>query len=127
MAGSHFQDERRIFLSEEDMDVVKSVVLFIFAGLFEIGGAYLVWGWLREGKGLLFGLLGMAVLCLYGVVQTIQVAEFGRVFAAYGGIFIVMALLWGYFIDKKMVDRFDIAGAAICLAGATIIMFWPRT
>jgi small multidrug resistance family-3 protein len=109
------------------MIVLKSISLFIFASLFEIGGAYLVWGWLREGKGLLFGLVGMAVLCLYGVVQTIQVAEFGRVFAAYGGIFIIMALLWGYFIDKKVVDRFDIVGAAICLAGAAVIMFWPRT
>jgi small multidrug resistance family-3 protein len=109
------------------MIILKSVSLFILAGLFEIGGAYLVWGWLREGKSMLFGLLGMVVLCLYGVVQTIQVSEFGRVFAAYGGIFIVMALLWGYFIDKKIVDRFDILGATICLAGAAVIMFWPRT
>jgi small multidrug resistance family-3 protein len=116
-----------ITLPEEDVIILKSISLFILASLFEIGGAYLVWAWLKEGKGPLFGLLGMAALCLYGIVQTIQISDFGRVFAAYGGVFIVMALLWGYFIDKKIVDRFDIIGATICLAGAAVIMFWPRT
>jgi len=109
------------------MVILKSISLFILAGLCEIGGAYLIWVWLREGKGPLFGLLGMAVLCLYGVVQTIQISDFGRLFAAYGGIFIAMALLWGYYVDKKIVDRYDIMGAAICLTGAAVIMFWPRT
>lgn len=106
--------------------ILKSIFLFILAGLCEIGGGYLVWLWLRHGKGFFLGALGGFILFLYGVLPTFQPSHFGRVYAAYGGIFVVLSLLWGWGIDGKMPDRYDIIGAAFCLAGVTIIMYWPR-
>ncbi len=107
--------------------IITSVALFIVAGLLEIGGGYLVWLWLREGKGVLLGALGGFVLFVYGVIPTFQPAGFGRVYAAYGGVFVALSLLWGRLVDRKPVDRFDVAGAVLCLAGVAIIMYWPRT
>ena len=106
--------------------VVQSLSLFVLAGLFEIGGGYLVWLWLREGKGLVTGLLGSVVLILYGIIPTFQPAHFGRVYAAYGGIFIVLSILWGWQVDRVTPDRFDLIGGAIALVGVSVIMFWPR-
>ena len=107
--------------------VFRSFLLFFVAGLCEIGGCYLVWLWLREHRGLALGVIGGMVLILYGVVATMQPANFGRVYAAYGGVFIMMALLWGWGVDRNPPDRFDLIGAAIALVGAAIIMYWPRT
>ncbi|MCL5045867.1 MAG: YnfA family protein, partial [Actinobacteria bacterium] len=87
------------------MEVVKSVLFFVLAGLFEIGGGYLVWLWLREGRSAWLGLAGAAVLILYGIIPTLQPANFGRVYATYGGIFIVLSLLWGWRIDGVAPDR----------------------
>ncbi|WP_026593629.1 YnfA family protein [Bacillus sp. UNC437CL72CviS29] len=104
----------------------KAAVIFILAGLAEIGGGYLIWKWIREGGSIWFGLIGGIILCLYGVIATFQVfSSFGRIYAAYGGVFIVMSLLWGWMIDKKTPDLFDWAGAAFCLIGVFIIL-WPR-
>ena len=108
------------------METVKSLFYFILAGLCEIGGGYLVWQWLRSGKGLWVGLLGGLILFLYGVIPTLQPATFGRVYAAYGGIFVVLSILWGWGIDHVKPDRFDIVGGLICLLGVSIIMYWPR-
>lgn len=109
------------------MKIALSSLLFIIAGLFEIGGGYLVWEWLRGGKGYLYAVLGAVILMLYGVVPTLQPeSAFGRVYAAYGGVFIVMSLLWGRLIDNWRPDRFDMAGAAICLIGVSVIMWAPR-
>lgn len=108
------------------MEIVKSVFYFILAGMFEIGGGYLVWLWLREGKPVLFGLLGALVLVLYGVVPTLQPANFGRVYAAYGGIFIALSILWGWKIDNVVPDKFDLIGGFIAVIGVLIIMYWPR-
>jgi small multidrug resistance family-3 protein len=108
------------------MEYLKSIFFFVLAGLFEIGGGYLIWLWLREGKGWEFAVIGAVVLVLYGVIPTLQPANFGRVYAAYGGIFIFMALLWGWQIDKIAPDRFEIIGAAVALVGVFIIMYWPR-
>ncbi|MFJ8529899.1 YnfA family protein [Bacillus sp. NPDC094106] len=106
--------------------MLKAGLIFILAGLAEIGGGYLIWKWLREGSSIGFGLVGGIILCLYGVIATFQVfASFGRVYAAYGGVFIVMSLLWGWMVDKKTPDVFDWAGAAVCLVGVFIIL-WPR-
>jgi small multidrug resistance family-3 protein len=107
--------------------IVKSILLFIAAGICEIGGGYLVWLWLRNGKGLLLGALGGLVLFLYGVVPTFQPAHFGRVYAAYGGVFVVLSILWGWLIDKRMPDRFDLIGGFICVIGVVVIMYWPRS
>jgi small multidrug resistance family-3 protein len=102
------------------------LALFFLAALFEIGGGYLVWLWLRENKGKLFGLLGAIVLFVYGVIPTLQPAHFGRVYATYGGIFIVSSIIWGLIIDKKKPDRFEIIGAVIALLGAAMMMYAPR-
>ena len=108
------------------MSIPISIGLFVLAGLCEIGGGYLVWLWLREDKPFGYGILGAAILILYGVIPTYQVAHFGRVYAAYGGMFIVLSLLWGWGLDATQPDRFDVLGAMICLAGMTVIMYWPR-
>ncbi len=106
--------------------VAKSLSLFVLAGLCEIGGGYLVWLWLRDGRGMLLGLLGAAMLILYGIIPTFQPAHFGRVYAAYGGIFVVLAIFWGWWIDQKAPDRFDLLGGAICLVGVFVILYGPR-
>lgn len=105
----------------------KSIALFIAAALAEIGGAYLVWIGLRDDRGPLFVVLGIVALGLYGIVATIQPSnEFGRVLAAYGGIFIVGSIAWGVAFDGFRPDRYDLTGATICLAGIGTIMYGPR-
>ncbi|MEW6274031.1 MAG: YnfA family protein [Bacillota bacterium] len=107
--------------------MLKSFVLFIIAGLAEIGGGYLVWLWLRENRAAYLGLLGGLVLVLYGVIPTFQSeANFGRIYAAYGGIFIIMSTFWGWWVDGKVPDLYDWLGAAVCMAGIAIIMWGPR-
>ncbi|HHT9106948.1 MAG TPA: YnfA family protein [Candidatus Wujingus californicus] len=108
------------------MEIGKSVFFFILAGLCEIGGGYLVWLWLREGKSIWLGLLGAIVLIIYGVIPTFQPANFGRVYAAYGGVFIVLSILWGWQVDKIAPDKFDLIGGFIALIGVVIIMYLPR-
>lgn len=66
------------------------------------------------------------VLFLYGIVPTLQEASFGRVYAAYGGIFIVLSILWGWQVDKVVPDMDDLVGGAIALVGVLIIMYYPR-
>lgn len=106
--------------------IAKSLFYFVIAGLCEIGGGYLVWLWLRERQSLWVGLCGAAVLILYGVVPTLQPANFGRVYAAYGGVFIVLSILWGWQVDKIAPDRFDLIGGLVALIGVFVIMYWPR-
>jgi len=106
--------------------IVKSLLLFVLAGLCEIGGGYLVWLWLRNGKGFLLGAIGGLVLFLYGVIPTFQPSHFGRVYAAYGGVFVVLSIFWGWLVDKQPPDRYDLLGGAICLVGVFVIMYWPR-
>lgn len=109
------------------METIKSLFYFFLAGLCEIGGGYLVWLWLRGNKSIWFGALGGMVLVLYGIIPTLQPAHFGRVYAAYGGIFVVLSILWGWKIDSVCPDRFDLIGSAICLIGVFVIMYWPRS
>ncbi len=106
--------------------ILHSVLFFIVAGLFEIGGGYLVWLWLREDKPVIFAVTGGIILFLYGIIPTLQPAHFGRVYAAYGGFFIVLSILWGWIVDKVQPDRFDIIGGLISLLGVAIIMYYPR-
>ncbi|MFM2290471.1 MAG: hypothetical protein RIS29_284 [Bacteroidota bacterium] len=108
------------------MKILQTVVVFILAGLCEIGGGYLVWQWLRDGKSWWVGAVGGIVLMLYGVVATLQTENFGRVYAAYGGIFIMMAILWGWKVDGVVPDKYDIVGGVVALLGMGIIMFAPR-
>jgi small multidrug resistance family-3 protein len=109
------------------MSIPLSVGLFVLAGLCEIGGGYLVWLWLREGKPIGYAILGAVILIIYGIIPTFQLAHFGRVYAAYGGMFIVLSLLWGWGMDGTRPDRLDATGAIICLVGMAVIMYWPRT
>lgn len=110
------------------MEIVKSIFYFAVAGVFEIGGGYLIWIWMREEKGVLYGITGAIALVLYGVIPTLQPsnANFGRVYATYGGIFIVLSILWGWKIDNIIPDKFDLIGGTIALIGAAIIMYAPR-
>jgi small multidrug resistance family-3 protein len=107
--------------------LLTSIVLFLAAGLCEIGGGYLVWLWLREHRSVALGLLGGLMLFGYGVLPTLQTAHFGRVYAAYGGVFVALSLLWGWWIDGQRPDRFDVLGGAICLVGVVVIMYAPRS
>ena len=108
------------------MEIIRSIALFILAGFAEIGGGYLVWQWLRENRGLELGVIGGVTLFFYGVIPTFQTeTAFGRVYAAYGGIFIVLSILWGMVFDHWRPDRFDLIGAAIALVGVSVIM-WGR-
>jgi small multidrug resistance family-3 protein len=107
--------------------VARSVLLFVIAAIAEIGGAYLVWQAVREGRGWWFALLGGVGLFLYGFVATFQPdPHFGRILAAYGGVFVAGSLLWGVVFDGFRPDRYDLSGAAICLVGVALIMYAPR-
>ena len=104
-----------------------TIILFILAGVAEIGGGYLVWLWLREGRPYWYGILGGIILALYGIIPTLQkFPAFGRVNAAYGGVFIILSILWGWGVDKKTPDTYDWIGAVICLVGVSIILWGPR-
>lgn len=104
-----------------------AIALFICAGLAEIGGGYLIWQWLREGRPFYWGILGGVILASYGVIAAFQsFPTFGRVYAAYGGVFIVLSVLWGWGVDRKTPDFYDWAGACICIAGVAVMLFAPR-
>lgn len=108
------------------MEVIKSISLFLLAGLCEIGGGYLVWLWLREQRPFWVGLVGAAMLVAYGCVATLQENNFARVYATYGGVFIAMSLGWSATIEGYKPDKFDILGACIALVGVGIIFYAPR-
>jgi small multidrug resistance family-3 protein len=109
------------------MTVLRSVALFLLAALAEIGGAWLVWQGVREHRGLLVTGLGVLALSAYGFVATLQPdPHFGRILAAYGGVFVAGSLGWGMLVDRFRPDRWDLIGAALCLAGVAVIMYAPR-
>jgi small multidrug resistance family-3 protein len=104
----------------------RSVALFVAAGLCEIGGGYLVWQWWRNGAALALGVAGAVLLIVYGIVPTYQPAPFGRAYAAYGGVFVVLSIAWGWGVDRFTPDRWDLLGALLCLVGVVVIMYSPR-
>ena len=109
------------------MTLARSVLLFVLAAVAEIGGAWLIWQGVREHRGLLWAGAGVVALGGYGFVATLQPdAAFGRVLAAYGGVFVVGSLLWAMALDGFRPDRFDLIGAAACLVGVAVIMYAPR-
>ena len=109
------------------MTVAKTLALFVLAAVAEIGGAWLVWQGVREHRGIAWVGAGIMALAAYGLVATLQDdANFGRILAAYGGIFVAGSLAWGIVADGFRPDRYDYAGAAICLIGVAVIMFAPR-
>jgi small multidrug resistance family-3 protein len=106
--------------------IYRSIVFFLFAGLCEIGGGYLVWNAVKGRQELWAGILGGLLLVGYGVIAAFQTMGFGRTYAIYGGVFVLIAVLWGYLVDKIKPDTYDIIGAAIIIAGTAIIFFAPR-
>ncbi|MBY6367678.1 YnfA family protein [Rhodococcoides corynebacterioides] len=109
------------------MTVLRSIALFGAAAVLEIGGAWLVWQGIREHRGWLWIGAGVVALGAYGLVATLQPdAEFGRILAAYGGVFVAGSLLWGMVADGFRPDRYDVTGALVCLVGVAIIMYSPR-
>lgn len=110
------------------MDALRSIVLFVLAAIAEIGGAWLVWQGIREERGLVWVGGGVIALGLYGLIATLQPdANFGRILAAYGGVFVAGSLAWGMVVDGFRPDRWDVIGAIICLVGVAVIMYAPRS
>ena len=109
------------------MTVARTVLLFVLAAFAEIGGAWLVWQGVREHRGVAFLAAGVVALGAYGFIATLQPdADFGRILAAYGGVFVAGSLLWGAVVDGFRPDRWDLTGAGLCLVGVCVIMFVPR-
>jgi small multidrug resistance family-3 protein len=106
--------------------ISATLFFFFLAGLCEIGGGYLVWLWLREDMSWILGAVGGFVLFLYGIVPTFQPSYFHSIYAAYGGVFIVMALIWGWIFEGIIPDLYDLLGTVIALVGVIIIFYAPR-
>jgi small multidrug resistance family-3 protein len=107
--------------------VLRSVALFAVAAVAEIGGCWLIWQSVREARPWWLAGLGILVLGGYGFVAALQPdSNFGRVLAAYGGVFVAGSLLWGLAVDGFRPTRSDLIGAAICLVGVGVIMYGPR-
>jgi len=110
------------------VSIAKTLILFVVAAIAEIGGAWLVWQGVREHRGGAWVGAGIVALAAYGFVATLQDdAHFGRILAAYGGIFVAGSLAWGVLIDHFKPDRYDLLGATICLLGVLVIMYAPRS
>jgi small multidrug resistance family-3 protein len=109
------------------MSVTRTLALFVVAAIAEIGGAWLIWQGVREHRGVAWIGAGIAALAAYGFVATLQQDNnFGRILAAYGGIFVAGSLAWGIVVDSFRPDRWDYLGSAVCLVGVGVIMFGPR-
>lgn len=106
--------------------ITITLLFFFIAGLFEIAGGYLVWLWLRDGMSWMVGALGGFVLFLYGIVPTFQPSHFHRIYAAYGGVFIAMAVFWGWIFEGIAPDTYDVIGTLVTVAGVIIIYYVPR-
>lgn len=109
-----------------EVAILATLTLFFMAAIAEIGGGYLIWQWLRNHKRILFGIFGGIILFAYGIIPTLQPASFGRVYAAYGGIFIISSIVWGIIVDKKKPDKYEVIGSVIALGGAAVIFYTPR-
>ena len=102
------------------------LLLFVLAGVFEIGGGYMFWLWLQKANSPWLAVIGTVSLALYGVLQTQQTTTFGRTYAAYGGVFVVLSILWGWIVDRVAPDKYDLLGGWIALLGVLVIMYAPR-
>ena len=136
-----------LLLEENDMDendesfrwttatIFQALIVFIAAGIAEIGGGYLVWKAIRGSdeelgttkKRWFYAIFGSIILVLYGFIPTLQPTDsFGRIYAVYGGFFIVLSFLAGWYLDNDRPDLGDIIGGSIALAGVLVVLFWPR-
>lgn len=125
------EDSRSAEITKQDWTtalVLQTLSLFFLTGLAEIGGGWLVWKCVRDNRRpWWWGLLGSAVLVLYGFLPTFQpvVDSFGRIYAVYGGFFIALSLLWGWGLDGDRPDQGDLIGSAVALLGVLSMLFWP--
>ena len=138
--GSINNDENEIVISSDGDEsfewtfatIVQSVVLFLLAGVADIVGGWMVWMVIRGNdkdgrKPWWFAVIGSLVLVLYGFIPTLQpTSDFGRVYAVYGGVFIVLSYAFGYVLDGFQPDVGDITGSAIAIIGVAVAYFWPR-
>lgn len=107
--------------------IARMIAIFVVAAIAELSGTYAVWRWLKAGGPVVLAFVGLAALFAYAAVQTLQPeTRYGRVYAAYAGVFLVGAMLWGWLIDRRTPDRFDVIGAATALLGITIVLFGRR-
>mmetsp|Transcript_13114 Transcript_13114/g.19866 ORF Transcript_13114/g.19866 Transcript_13114/m.19866 type:complete len:133 (-) Transcript_13114:56-454(-) len=111
--------------------VVWAISVFIFAGVAEIVGGYMVWAAIRgndnQKKAWWYALIGSFILVIYGFIPCLQPTDtFGRIYAVYGGFFIVLSFVFGWIFDGTRPDRGDVVGSAVAIAGVLIIMLWPR-
>jgi small multidrug resistance family-3 protein len=105
-----------------------TALIYTAAALAEIGGCFAFWVWLRLGKSVWWIVPGTASLLLFAYLLTLVPSDAaGRAFAAYGGVYITASLAWLWAVEGVRPDRWDIAGAALCLAGAAVILLGPRT
>ena len=116
---------RRVMMAKINK-ILITLFFFFLAGVCEIGGGYLVWLWLREDMSWIIGALGGFVLFFYAIVPTFQPSHFHRIYAAYGGIFIIMSVLWGWLFEGIAPDSYDIIGTIIAIIGVIIIYYMPR-
>jgi small multidrug resistance family-3 protein len=108
--------------------LLRTAGFYLLAAFFEIAGCFAFWAWLRLGRTPSWTLAGVGSLALFAVCLTrVDSAYAGRVFAAYGGVYIVASLVWLWIVEGMRPDRWDIAGAVICLSGAALILWGPRS
>ena len=106
---------------------MRAFLLQGLAAFFEIAGCFAFWAWLRLGRSVLWTLPGALSLILFALVLTrIDSAAAGQAYAAYGGVYIAASLIWLWTVERQVPDRWDLTGAAVCLAGAAIILLGPR-
>jgi small multidrug resistance family-3 protein len=105
----------------------RNVAWFLTAAVLEIAGCYAAWMWLRLGRSALWLIPGTLSLIAFALALTrVDTAFAGRAFAAYGGIYIVCALVWMMVVERTMPRGSDLLGSAVCLAGAAIILYGAR-
>ncbi len=107
-------------------NAVKIFVLMVVSGLLEVGGGFGVWGWMKGTSSLSMGIAGMVGLVLYGIVAALEPLPFGRAYAAYGGVFVLISILFAMKIDGFRPDRWDVLGAGVIGAGVMILLYGPR-
>lgn len=106
---------------------MPTLVSYLIAAFAEIAGCFAFWAWLRLGRSVVWIVPGIVSLLLFAYLLTrIEVGYAGRAYAAYGGIYIAAALMWLWLVEGAKPDRWDVIGAAICIAGAAVIVFGPR-
>ena len=106
---------------------MATIFIYTGAALAEIAGCFAFWAWMRQGASALWLLPGLVSLAAFAWLLTLAPSDYaGRAYAAYGGVYIVASLVWLWIVEGLRPDRFDLAGGAICLAGAAVILFGPR-